>query len=100
MSNIYFDDKKELVVWGFIFIILGLITSSLFSIDEEFGVWGVISIMLWIGLGKYGPKFILRVIDNNTSLNPQYQLTFHDRYILFKYKVSKTISKVFSRKKI
>ena len=59
MANIYFDNKKELAVWGVVWIILLYIVSMLFDYDSDYGAVGVIGIFLWTGLGKYGSKFII-----------------------------------------
>ena len=41
MGNIYFDNRKELVVWGIIWILLGILTNILME-NSDYGFIGII----------------------------------------------------------
>lgn len=94
MGRIYFDNKKELVVWGIVWIIIGSITNLLFE-NTEYGVLGVITIIIWTGFGKHGSKLILSLIYRNKKNNSSIDLT--TSLIILKYKLSKTFNDIFKK---
>jgi hypothetical protein len=85
MANIYFDSKKELLVWGIVWVILGNIVSMLFDYDSDYGAVGVIGIFLWTGLGKYGSKFI---IERFFSGNFKIKFDLKTKIMVLRYRLS------------
>ena len=51
MGNIYFDNRKELVVWGIIWILLGIITNILME-NSDYGFIGIISFFYGLDLAN------------------------------------------------
>jgi hypothetical protein len=97
MGNIYFDNRKELVVWGIIWILLGIITNILME-NSDYGFIGIISFFLWTGFGKYGSKFILSLFYRNQIYRKnKNSLDFTTNFIIFKYRVSKMFNSIFKK---
>ena len=95
--NIYFDNRKELVVWGIIWILLGAIANILFE-NSDYGFVGIISIFLWTGFGKYGSKFILAFFyRNQIQRKNKNSLDLTTNFIIFKYRVSKMFNSFFKK---
>ena len=95
MARIDFDNRKELFVWGVIWMLLGLMT-NLMSENSDYLIIGVVSIFLWTGLGKYGVKFILDLFYRIQSKNKK-SLGLTLNFIIFKYRVSKMFSGFFKK---
>ena len=90
MANIYFDNEKELVVWGLVWIIIAYITNLLFDLDTEYGIYGGIALFVWTGFGKYGSKFIIaRFFSGNFKI----KFDLKTKIMVLRYRLSKHYKK-------